>query len=82
MVHQKEVSSSVYLILRKSRLAQLFRLNSSLVFFLCLLATPLLAQTARLSGTIVSTETGAPLSEIHVFIPNTTFQAFSDGEGN
>jgi hypothetical protein len=82
MVHQKEVSSSVYLIVRKSRLAQLFLLNLVLVFFLYFLAQPVLAQTARLSGTIVSSETEAPLSEIHVFIPNTTFQAFSDGEGN
>jgi hypothetical protein len=82
MDHQKEVSSSVYLIVRKSRLAQLFQLNLVLVFFLYFLAQPVLAQTARLSGTIVSTETGAPLSEIHVFIPNTTFLAFSDGEGN
>jgi hypothetical protein len=57
-------------------------MNLVLAFFLYFLATPLLGQTARLSGTVVSTETGAPLSEIHVFIPNTTFQAFSDGEGN
>jgi hypothetical protein len=57
-------------------------MNLVLAFFLCFLTQPLLAQTARLSGTVVSSETGAPLSEIHVFIPNTTFQAFSDGEGN
>jgi hypothetical protein len=82
MVHQKEFSSSAYPNLGRVKHVQLFLQNLSLVFFLCFLAMPLLAQTARLSGTIVSSETGAPLSEIHVFIPNTTFQAFSDGEGN
>ena len=82
MVHQKELSSSAYPIVRKTAYAQFFLLNLSLAFFLNFLSQPLLAQTARLSGTIVSSETAAPLSEIHVFIPNTTFQAFSDGEGN
>jgi len=82
MVHQKEFSSSAYLIVRKPGQVQLVLMNLVLAFFLYFLTQPLLAQTARLSGTIVSSETAAPLSEIHVFIPNTTFQAFSDGEGN
>jgi hypothetical protein len=82
MVHQKEFSSSAYLIVWKHGHAQLVLMNLALAFFLFFLTQPLLAQTARLSGTVVSTETGEPLSEIHVFIPNTTFQAFSDGEGN
>jgi hypothetical protein len=82
MVHQKEFSSSAYPIVSKHGHAQLVLMNLVLPFFLCFLTQPLLAQTARLSGTVVSSETGAPLSEIHVFIPNTTFQAFSDGEGN
>jgi hypothetical protein len=82
MVHQKEFSSSAYPIVRKPGQVQLVLMNLVLAFFLYFLATPLLAQTARLSGTIVSAETASPLSEIHVFIPNTTFQAFSDGDGN
>ena len=82
MVHQKEFSSSAYLIVRKPGQVQLVLMNLVLAFFLYFLTQPLLAQTARLSGTIVSAETESPLPEIHVFIPNTTFQAFSDGEGN
>jgi hypothetical protein len=82
MVHQKEFSSSAYPIVRKPGHVQLVLMNLVLAFFLCFLTQPLLAQTARLSGTIVSAETASPLSEIHVFIPNTTFLAFSDGEGN
>ena len=84
MVHQKELSSPGYPLVGvgKAGQAQLFLMNLILAFFLYFLAQPVLAQTGRLSGKIVGTGTEAPLSEIHVFIPNTSFQAFSDGEGN
>lgn len=52
------------------------------VVLLCSLMSSAQAQTGRLSGTIVASTTDIPLAEAHVFIPNTTFQAFSDGEGN
>uniref|UniRef100_UPI004047ECBE carboxypeptidase-like regulatory domain-containing protein n=1 Tax=Algoriphagus sp. TaxID=1872435 RepID=UPI004047ECBE len=51
-------------------------------FLLNFLSSSLLAQTGRLGGTIVSSATASPLPESHVFIPNTTFQAFSDENGN
>jgi hypothetical protein len=82
MVYQKEFSSSANPIMRRPGQVQLVLTNLVLAFFLYFLTQPLLAQTARLSGTIVSDETESPLSEIHVLIPNTTFQAFSDGDGN
>ena len=83
MVHQKEFPTSVHPSRSVGRQTQRFLLNLSWIFFLLyFLATSTQAQTGRLSGTIVSTATEAPISEAHVFIPNTTFQAFSDGDGN
>jgi hypothetical protein len=59
------------------RQTQLFQLNLWLAFFLLyFLATSTQAQTASLSGTIVAKPGNTPLSEVHVFIPNTTFQTF------
>lgn len=84
MVHQKEFPTSGHpsRSMRNARQAQFFQLKPSLAFLLLyFLATSTQAQTGRLSGTIVSTATEAPIPEIHVFIPNTTFQAFSDGDG-
>ena len=83
MVHQKEFPTSVHPSKSVWRQIQRCLLNLSWSFFLLyFLATSTQAQTGRLSGTIVSTATEAPISEAHVFIPNTTFQAFSDGDGN
>ena len=68
---------------RKVRLRQYFLWHLALVHVLLfLLASSAQAQTGRLSGTIVASTTDSPLAELHVFIPNTTFQAFSDGDGN
>jgi len=65
------------------RQTHFFLLNLSWAFFLlCFLASSTQAQTGSLTGTIVAKPTNTPLSDVHVFIPNTTFQAFSDGEGN
>jgi len=72
-------SSSIH---RKARQIQLFPLYFSICFLLYFLSSSIFAQTGRLGGTIVSSATASPLPEIHVFIPNTTFQAFSDENGN
>ena len=83
MVHQKEFPTSGHPSRSMGRQTQRFQLNLSLAFFLLyFLATSTQAQTASLSGTIVAKPGNTPLSEAHVFIPNTTFQTFSDGEGN
>lgn len=67
----------------KTTLARLFRLKVTLGLFLAyFLMHPAQAQPGRLSGTIVANATEAPLTEVHVFIPNTTFQTFSDEGGN
>ena len=83
MVHQKEFPASGHPSRSMGRQTHLFLLNLSLAFFLLyFLATSTQAQTGSLSGTIVAKPENTPLSDVHVFIPNTTFQAFSDGEGN
>ena len=83
MVHQKEFPTSGHPSRSMGRQTQLFQLNLWLAFFLLyFLATSTQAQTASLSGTIVAKPGNTPLSEAHVFIPNTTFQTFSDGDGN
>ena len=85
MVHQGEfsISSQFSRTSRKGSQIQLLPLFLSMSFFLLnFLSSSLLAQTGRLGGTIVSSATASPLPEIHVFIPNTTFQAFSDENGN
>ena len=85
MVHQGEfsISSQFSRTSRKASQIQLFQLFLVMSFFLLnFLSSSLLAQTGRLGGTIVSSATASPLPEIHVFIPNTTFQAFSDENGN
>ena len=67
----------------KVRIASCFSLNLVLFFVLLFFQGQFAqAQTGSLSGTIVANPTNTPLSDVHVFIPNTTFQAFSDGEGN
>jgi hypothetical protein len=67
----------------KARLGQLFpQVLVRVVVLLFFLVSAAQAQTGRLSGTIVASTTDSPLAEVHVFIPNTTFQAFSDGDGN
>ena len=40
------------------------------------------AQNGRIVGKVEDQNTGAPLAELHVFIPNTTYQAFTDSLGN
>ncbi|WP_026951949.1 carboxypeptidase regulatory-like domain-containing protein [Algoriphagus mannitolivorans] len=40
------------------------------------------AQNGRIVGKVEDQKTGAPLAELHVFIPNTTYQAFTDSLGN
>ena len=83
MVHQKEFPTSGHPLRSVGRQTQRFLLNLSWIFLLLyFLATSTQAQTGRLNGTIVSTATESPIPEAHVFIPNTTFQAFSDGDGN
>jgi len=67
----------------KARLGQLCSRHLALVVILLIfLVSAAQAQTGRLSGTIVAGTTDSPLAEVHVFIPNTTFQAFTDGDGN
>lgn len=55
---------------------------SSLVFSLFIYSIPIAAQTTSISGQVISKDTGLPLQEVHIFIPNTTFQTFSDSMGN
>jgi hypothetical protein len=67
----------------KARLGQLCSRHLALVVVLLIfLVSAAQAQTGRLSGTITASTTDSPLAEVHVFIPNTTFQAFTDGDGN
>ena len=68
---------------KKVRLGDYFLRHLALVHVLLfLLVSSAQAQTGRISGTIVASNSNSPLAELHVFIPNTTFQAFSDGDGN
>lgn len=39
------------------------------------------AQNSRIAGKITDEITGQPLQDVHIFIPNTTYQAFSDSLG-
>lgn len=39
------------------------------------------SQSTRISGKVTDDLTGQPLQDVHVFIPNTTFQAFTDSLG-
>jgi hypothetical protein len=41
----------------------------------------LFSQNSRVVGKITDEITGQPLQDVHIFIPNTTFQAFSDSLG-
>lgn len=50
------------------------------IVFLLSLTTQ--AQTNVVSGKILDVGTGLPIVQAHVFIPKTTFQAFSDSTGN
>lgn len=44
-------------------------------------ATMVLSQSSQISGNISDEISGQPLQDVHIFIPNTTFQAFSDSLG-
>ena len=39
------------------------------------------SQSTRVSGKVIDEFSGQPLQDVHVFIPNTTFQAFTDSLG-
>lgn len=39
------------------------------------------SQSTRVSGKVIDDYSGLPLQDVHVFIPNTTFQAFTDSLG-
>ena len=55
----------------------------SLIFGIALLfSVATQGQTTVVTGQIVDTETGQPIIQSHIFIPNTTFQTFSDSTGN
>ncbi|MFN3998735.1 carboxypeptidase-like regulatory domain-containing protein [Algoriphagus sp.] len=56
------------------------RLTFSLLFFFHTIF--LFGQTSRIAGKVTDQITGQPLEDVHIFIPNTTFQAFSDSLGN
>jgi hypothetical protein len=56
------------------------RLTFSLLFFFH--AIILVGQTSRIAGNVTDEITGQPLPDVHIFIPNTTFQAFSDSLGS
>jgi len=55
------------------------RLTFSLLFFFHTII--LFGQTSRIAGKVIDEITGQPLQDVHIFIPNTTFQAFSDSLG-
>lgn len=55
------------------------RLIFSLLLFFN--AAILFGQTSRIAGKVTDQITGQPLQDVHIFIPNTTFQAFSDSLG-
>jgi hypothetical protein len=55
-------------------------LTFSLLFFFHTII--LFGQTSRITGKVTDQITGQPLEDVHIFIPNTTFQAFSDSLGN
>lgn len=59
-------------------------LKSKLFFTLLILfyTNCLIAQNSRIAGKITDEITGQPLQDVHIFIPNTTFQSFSDSLGN
>lgn len=56
--------------------------QSLLAFIFVFSFTTLFAQKGSLTGQIINQETKEPIAECHVFIPNTTFQAYSDSLGN
>lgn len=53
-----------------------------LVFISFLYTNLAISQTGRIVGKVIESETGQPLQDYHIFIPNTTYQAFSDSSGN
>jgi hypothetical protein len=59
-------------------------MNLRIIFsLLCFLQVALLnGQTSRIQGKVTDKITGNPLQDVHIFIPNTTFQSFSDSLGN
>lgn len=54
----------------------------TLVLFFLLFFSTLFAQKGTISGKIINQQTQEPIAESHVFIPNTTFQTYSDSLGN
>lgn len=56
------------------------KLIFSLLFFFH--AVFLFGQTSRITGKVTDEISGQPLPDVHIFIPNTTFQAFSDSLGS
>jgi hypothetical protein len=54
----------------------------TLVLFFLLSFSTLFAQKGTISGKIINQQTQEPIAESHVFIPNTTFQTYSDSLGN
>ena len=53
-----------------------------LLIFVLAYSLKIEAQVGRIVGKVLDEKSGNPLSELHVFIPNTTFQAFTDSLGN
>jgi hypothetical protein len=47
-----------------------------------LIIPELFGQNGRIVGKVIDGKSGNPLSELHVFIPNTTYQAFTDSLGD
>ncbi len=58
-----------------------FMKRAFFIFFLILSIQYTFSQTARISGTVQNQSDASPLEDVHVFIPNTTFQAFTDSSG-
>lgn len=56
--------------------------QSFLGLFFILFVSQLFAQKGSFSGKIIDRRTQEPIPECHVFIPNTTFQAYTDSLGD
>ncbi|WP_157963152.1 carboxypeptidase regulatory-like domain-containing protein [Algoriphagus litoralis] len=51
------------------------------LLFFCFQSVLGLSQTSRIAGKVTDDASGMPVQDVHIFIPNTTFQAFSDSSG-
>lgn len=56
--------------------------QSVLTLFFLLFFSQLFAQKGEIAGKILDENTKEPIPECHVFIPNTTFQAYTDSTGD